>query len=113
MSYEQHLHHLARRHHATMQKVVVLQEKITTYTSRAANLIEVGAGAWLGGLMEGRTGGRATVPLLLGGTLLLIGYVGDNDHGVNLGNGLISSYLATAGYEFGQRWQSTGKFLGA
>jgi hypothetical protein len=117
---EEHLHHMARRHHATMQKLDGLRERFAGITSRFVGTIEVGAASWLGGALEGRTQGAALgpVPYNLGiGALLLVGghlnlAEGYSDHLNNLGNGFIGSYLAATGYAWGKRWKESGKLFG-
>ena len=118
---EEHLHHMARRHHATMQKLDGIREKISGYAQKSFGLLETGAGAWAGGMLEGRTGGLSVGPLpvnlLAGAALLVAGYAnlgGErySEHFNNLGNGFIGSYLAATGYAFGKRWKETGKILG-
>ena len=118
---EEHLHHMARRHHATMQKLDGIREKISGYAQKSFGLLETGAGAWAGGMLEGKTGGMSVGPLpvnlLVGAGLLVAGYAnlgGDkySEHFNNLGNGFIGSYLAATGYAFGKRWKETGKILG-
>lgn len=125
-----HLHHMARRHHATMQKVVVIQERVAGIVQRSTSALETGAGAWIGGLLEGRTAGKSVgpIPLNLGVGIVMLaaghltaagkagvtfGDVGQlSGHLNNLGNGFIGSYLAAAGYAFGKRWRETGKVFG-
>jgi hypothetical protein len=118
---EEHLHHMARRHHATMKKLDGLREKFGGITQRFVSTIEAGAGAWAGGMIEGRTGGAAIGPLpinLAVGTLLLAGGHLDlagsqwSEHLNNLGNGFLGSYFAASGYAFGKRWKDSGKMLG-
>ena len=118
---EEHLHHMARRHHATMQKLDTIKAKITVAAQKSFGLLETGAGAWAGGLLEGRTGGASVGPLpfnlLAGVGFLVLGYgniAGEkySEHFNNLGNGFIGSYLAALGYAFGKRWRETGKILG-
>ena len=119
---EEHLHHMAKRHHATMQKLDGLRERISHYTRKSFGAIETGFGSFAGGLLEGRTQnmpglGRLPVNLILGAGLLAAGYanVGGerySSHWNNLGNGFIGSYLASAGYAFGKRWADTGKVFG-
>ena len=118
---EEHLHHMARRHHATMQKLDGIREKVAGYAQKSFGVLETGAGAWGGGLLEGLTGGKAVGPiplnLLAGAGLLVMGYAnlgGEkySEHFQNLGNGFVGSYLAATGYAFGKRWQETGKPFG-
>jgi hypothetical protein len=118
---EEHLHHMARRHHATMAKLDGLREKFAGITSRFVGTVEVGAASWLGGAIEGRTSGAALgpVPVNLGiGALLLVGghleLAGGewSGHLNNLGNGFIGSYLAATGYAWGKRWKESGKMFG-
>jgi len=118
---EEHLHHLARRHHATMKKLDGMRDRFAGFSHKAFSTIETAAGAWAGGLIEGRFGGPTVGPLpvnlLAGAAFLVVGHTdlaGDtlSEHFNNLGNGLIGSYLAATGYAFGKRWRDTGKILG-
>lgn len=118
---EEHLHHMARRHHATMKQLDGLREKFAGFTQRFIGTIETGAGAWLGGTIEGRTGGgtvlKIPINLGVGAILLAAGHLdlaGDqwSEHLNNLGNGFIGSYVAATGYAFGKRWKETGKMFG-
>ena len=118
---EEHLHHMARRHHATMQKLDGLRERFAGITQRSIGTIETGVAAWLGGAIEGKTAGAALgpVPLNLGaGALMLVAAHLDlagnqwSEHLNNIGNGFIGSYLAATGYAFGKRWRETGKLIG-
>jgi hypothetical protein len=117
---EEHLHHMARRHHATMKKLDGLRDKFSGFTQRFVGTLETGVGAWLGGTIEGRTSGGTVlkVPINLGvGALLLaashLDLAGNqSEHLHNLGNGFIGSYIAATGYAFGKRWRETGKMLG-
>jgi hypothetical protein len=118
---EEHLHHMAKRHHTTMKKLDGLREKFAGMTERFVGTVETAAGAWLGGAIEGRTDGGTVlkVPINLGvGALFLVGAHLDlagaqwSGHLNNLGNGFIGSYLAATGYSFGKRWKETGKLFG-
>src|SRR5262245_46999590 len=117
---EEHLHHMARRHHATMKKLDDIRDRVAGFTGRFVGTIETAAGAWFGGSIEGRTGGAAIgpVPVNLGVGLVLIGagHLEFADRWSedlnNLGNGFIASYFAATGYAFGKRWKETGKMLG-
>lgn len=118
---EEHLHHMARRHHATMQKLDGLRSKFAGITSRFVGTVEIATGAWVGGAIEGRTAGGTvlSVPINLAlGAVLLAGshfnVAGPqlSEHLNQFGNGFIGSYLAATGYAFGKRWKETGKVLG-
>ena len=117
---EEHLHHMAKRHHSTMKKLDQLRDKFSGMTERAVRTVEVGAGAWLGGVTEGRTGGGTVlhVPINLGVGLALsaAGYLdlaGDeySKHLNNFGDGFIGSYVAATGFAFGKRWRDSGKLF--
>ena len=118
---EEHLHHMARRHHATMQKLDGIREKFAGFTGRFVGTIEVAAGAFIGGALEGKTGGWAVGPLPInlgvGAAFLVLGHanLGDGRWSSdlnNVGNGFVGSYLAATGYAFGKRWKETGKMFG-
>jgi len=118
---EEHLHHMARRHHATMKKLDGLREKFSGITSRFMGTVTTGAGAWLGGAIEGRTAGgtvlKVPINLGIGAVLLAAGHLdlaGEqySEHLNNFGNGFIGSYVAATGYAFGKRWKETGKLFG-
>ena len=118
---EEHLHHLARRHHATMAKLDSIREKVTSYAQKSFGVLETGLGSWAGGVIEGKFNGASVGPLplnlLLGAGFLVAGYANlgkekYSEHFNNLGNGLVGSYLAATGYAFGKRWRETGKLIG-
>lgn len=118
---EEHLHHMARRHHATMKKLDGYREKFAALTERFTGTLETGAGAWLGGAIEGRTAGATVlkVPINLGVGAILIAAAHFelagaqwSGHLNQLGNGFVSSYIAATGYAFGKRWRDTGKLWG-
>jgi hypothetical protein len=117
---EEHLHHMARRHHATMKQLDGLKEKISGVTGRFVGTLEVGIASWLGGALEGKTsaGSFLKIPYNFGlGVLFLaFGHLDlagpKSDHLINLGNGFLGSYVAASGYAFGKRWKETGKMFG-
>ena len=117
---EEHLHHMARRHHATMQKLEGIKERSKHFFKKSFSTLETGAGAWIGGLIEGRWGGPSIGPLpvnLIAGAALLVAahanLAGDYSEDCNnLGNGFIGSYLAATGYAFGKRWRDTKQAFG-
>jgi hypothetical protein len=119
-----------------------MRAKFAGVTGRFVGTLEVGTASWLGGALEGRTGGKAfgPVPLNLGAGLVLVALghmnVGgalfakrtssadgsttesvmlassSSDHLNNLGNGFIGSYLAATGFAWGRKWKETGKMFG-
>lgn len=117
---EEHLHHMARRHHATMKKFDSLREKYSGLARGLVGTLETGAGAWIGGAIEGRTGGgtvlKVPINLGVGALFLALGHLdlvgGWSGHLNNLGNGFVGSYVAATGYAFGKRWKETGKLIG-
>jgi hypothetical protein len=119
---EEHLHHMARRHHATMQKFDGLREKLSGYARGFFSTAEVGAGSWLGGMIEGRTGGtipvlNVPINLVVGGLLIAAGHLDFpggqySEHLQNLGNGFFGSYVAATGYAFGKRWKESKSLFG-
>jgi hypothetical protein len=118
---EEHLHHMARRHHSTMKQLDGIRERVAGITGRFVGTLETGVAAWAGGAIEGRFGAptvlKIPVNLLGGAVLLAVGHLdllGDtaSEHVNNLGNGLIGSFVAAEGYAFGKRWKETGKIFG-
>ena len=109
------LHAMARRHHATMQKLDSLREIWVSRKDRLFGTLETGAGAWIAGMVKGRTEGPAlgsfgkfaTHPLTLGTALLALGYLDGAGHRsddvVAFGNGYVSSFFAAKGFEMGAR----------
>ena len=118
---EEHLHHMARRHHATMQRLDDIKNRIRDIGQKSFSLLETGLGAWAGGMYQGKFGGQGLGPipynLLAGVGLLALGYTNlggerASEHLNNLGNGLVASYLSAAGLAFGKRWRETGEVFG-
>ena len=118
---EEHLHHMAQRHHATMKKLDGFRERFAGIAQRSFSTIETAAGAWIGGAVEGKSAGGTVlnIPynLLAGGLLLVAGHLDlasgrYSEHLNSLGNGFVGSFLAASGYAFGKRWKETGKMLG-
>jgi hypothetical protein len=116
-----HLHHAYSQAEKHKRKWEAYREKFSAITEGAVRLAEVGAGAWLGGMIEGKTS-QATfmhVPINLGvgvalagaGFLDLAGAY--SEHLANVGDGFIASYAAATGYNFGKNWKETGKLFGA
>jgi hypothetical protein len=118
---EDHLRHMARRHHSTMQKLDGIKERVTGIAGRFVGTIETATFAWIGGALEGKTGGYAIGPLpinlLAGAAALALSHANIdkgrwNDDLNNFGNGLVGSWLAATGYAFGKRWRETKSLFG-
>jgi hypothetical protein len=120
-----HLEHMAKRNHATMKKLDAVQEKFSLLKGRWTGTLETAGGAWLGGTIEGRTGGGAIgpIPFNLGLGLVLIGagHFGNRSPGRlgawsedlnSVGNGVLASWAAATGFAFGKRWKESGHVLG-
>jgi hypothetical protein len=119
---EQHLHHMAKRLHHSNRRFAELVGRFAGMKDGAIQTAEIGAGAWLGGLIEGKTNG-GTLPVLkfvpinlgLGVGLSVLGLLDvlprASAHLTNVGAGLIGSFASAKGYAWGQRWASTGSFL--
>jgi hypothetical protein len=112
---------MAERHHHTMKKYDALRDKFAGMAERFVGTVEVAAGAWAGGAIEGRTDGGTVlkVPInLAAGAALLVAAHFDlatekwSGHLNNLGNGFVGSYVAATGYRFGKNWKDTGKLFG-
>lgn len=112
----EHLHHMAKKLHHLNEKHDGLMQKISGYAGRAIETLETGAGAWAGGVVEGRFDGASLmgVPynLLAGVAMLAASHVKQFDkvseHLNNLGNGFVGSYAAAVGYKFGKNWKDHG-----
>lgn len=117
---EQHLHHLAKRLHSANRTIDEFLAKRHIRYAVLVNAAEIGAGAWLGGMIEGKTN-NGTLPLVkmpinLGvgvglSVLGLLDFTGRyGTHLANVGAGFLGSYAATMGYAFGKKWADTGSF---
>ncbi len=93
-----------------------IKESLGSKVESVGTLLEVSAGAFVGGLAEGRLDQPTFmhIPLnLLGGIVATgLGVAGAagraSSHLTNFGTGLVSSYAASAGFKFGNTWRGTG-----
>jgi hypothetical protein len=119
----EHLHHMAKRLAHTNQKLADIKGKLSGFAERSIDTIEIGAAAWLGGTIEGRTDGAKLpivglpVNLAIGFGLMVVSHLhlaGEqwSNHVNNLASGFIGSYAAAVGYAFGKSWRETGKIWG-
>lgn len=119
---EEHLRHMARRHHATMQKLDAIKETVVGTTGRLVDTIETAGFAWIGGATEGRSGGWALGPVPLNLLLGVVAVAASHTNRIargrfkndlsNAGNGLIGSWAAAVGFAFGKRARETGSLFG-
>jgi hypothetical protein len=120
---EAHVHHLAKKAHGFKSKLESVLGKRASVVERVVSTLEITAGAWGGGLLEGRTAGGTfhgmPLNLIAGVVLNAAGYFGEGVFGEvwaphlnNFGDGFVASWAAAHGFTFGQRWQQTGKFFG-
>lgn len=90
-------------------------------------MLEVGAGAWLTGVVEGRLGGPETngmpkwlgvpAPIAIAAGLKVLAYLdvagaeysGDLD---NLATGALAAWTSSHGFNFGANWKKTGQLFG-
>ena len=108
-----HLHNLKEKAIAARDKY---KGKVTAVAKKAITVAEVGAGAWAGGVIEGKTNGATIMHVpanLLAGALAVGASMLDlaGEHSADLGNfgaGLVASFAASHGHLFGQTWQAAG-----
>lgn len=112
-----HAVHLAKHAHHFREKHEKLLSKVKGIGERFLGTVEVGGGALLGGIIDGRSAGRTFmhVPLSLWAGAFFIGlghtsYAGEGNaaHLNNLGNGFVANYLSSVGHAFGDRWRMGG-----
>ena len=118
---EKHLHHFAHEAHKWREKFHGYREKLAGHTERVVRTVEVGAGAFAAGVIDGRFdkgNGAPTIlhvpaTLAIGVGLAVAGFMdaaGKNwsGHLNNFGDGFIANYAAGKGHKFGQDWQHGG-----
>lgn len=119
---EHHVHHLAKRLHQAHGKLDALTAKWRDAAGAAVSTAEIAGGAYLGGVLEGKTEGGALfghVPYNLLGAigLLAVGHfevlgAEASGHLTNVGNGVLAGYVASKGYAAGKRWNDSGSIKG-
>ena len=108
-----HLHNLKEKAQLALAKH---KGKISAVAHRALVVGEVGLGAWVGGVLEGKTDGMTVLRVpanLLAGFLAIGASMLDlaGDHSADVGNfgaGLVASFAASHGHNFGQTWHTAG-----
>jgi hypothetical protein len=105
------------------QKVHALKARGASIAHRGVRTLEVGAGAALGGLVQGMSKDPKGAHILhvpadlgIGLGLHLAGFLdlaGDeySSHLNNIGDGFIGAYFSDLGFSIGKRKRETGKFL--
>ena len=112
----EHLHHMAKRHHATMKKLETMQTTFRGMARRFASTAEVGAGAFLAGVVDGKfqSPGLGAFPITLGigGAALVASHLklaGNWSEDLNhFGNGFVANWAANTGYAFGKSFREKG-----
>jgi len=125
---EEHLHHMAKRNHGLWQKLESFKAGAARVTKNIVTPLEVGLGAWLGGVIHGKTMksvdpvtgvtigasiGPVPFELAAGLGVLAAGHfdlAGDkmSHHLENVGTGLVAAFASNKGYAFGERWKLGG-----
>lgn len=116
----EHIKHLHDRAQSLGRKLTAMRDKFSGTTKKVVATIETAAGAGIGGLIQGHAGTEGShlfgIPTDLGGGLALnfLGYfnaAGDySEHLNHLGNGLLSSFVSSVTFGWGNAWRETGKF---
>lgn len=123
MDYTPHIQHLNKQRHAWRQRFDDLREKFRSPVSKVVKTVEVGAGALIGGVIQGKAGPQgatiAHIPIdLLAGAALnaaAVFHVAGAENSAHLGNvgdGLIAAYLSDVGFKIGQKWHEEGHLFG-
>jgi hypothetical protein len=117
----EHVHHLVKRNDSLMSKVEKLKSRGAALTKHGVQILEVSAGAALGGLLQGAMKdphvARVPVDLAVGiglNAAALLDLAGHeySHHLANLGTGFIAAYASEKGFEIGLRKKTTGSFFG-
>jgi len=117
----EHVQHLAKRNSSLHAKVEKLKAKGATLTKHGVHLLEVTAGAALGGLLQGMMKDphlfRVPVDLGLGIGLNLaaaLDVAGSewSPHLANLGTGFLAAFATDKGFAVGTRKKTSGSFFG-
>ncbi len=123
MDYTEHVRHLHKSRGSWMQRAIDLRERLTSPVSKVVKTAEVGAGALLGGVIQGKAGPQgatiAHIPIdLLAGAALnaaaMFHVAGkeNSSHLGNVGDGLIAAYLSDLGFKIGKKWHEDGHLFG-
>lgn len=118
---EKHLHRFAHEAHKWREKFHGFREHNAKRIELAVETVVTGAGAFVAGVIDGRTdkgSGALTVmhvpaSLGIGVALIAAGYAGAagkdwSPHLHSFGNGFIANYAAAKGHKFGADWLNGG-----
>lgn len=120
ITYE-HLHHAVKKGEGFKKRLEAYREKLEGATTKIVRTLEVGAGAAVAGLIQGKFDHphflHMPVDLVAGLGLNIAGYLdaaGDySEHLCNFGDGFVAAYTSGLGYQMGDTWKKTGKLFGA
>jgi hypothetical protein len=126
--YRPHVTYLARQREALRERLNKFTRDRHRHVKAAVSVVEVAAGAAIGGVIAGRAGEggahilRMPASLVLGGALIAGGvfastgaggaFAAASDHMVQLGTGFIAEFAGNWGYGVGQRWTRDGHLFG-
>lgn len=117
----EHVRHLAKRNDSLMTKVEKLKARGAHLTKHGVQILEVSAGAAIGGLVQGAMKdphvARVPIDLAIGVGLTAaaaLDLAGKeySPHLANIGTGFIAAYASEKGFEIGLRKKTTGSFFG-
>jgi len=126
--HQEHLHHLAKRNHKLMEALHQAKAKGAKIGKILFGTLEVGLGAYVGGVIHGRTMkhvdpvtgetvgatvGPIPMELAAGAAVLALGHfdiLGEEwtPHVDRFGTGLVAAFATNKGYAFGERWKFGG-----
>lgn len=117
------LEHLARRNDTLSQKVDKLKHKAARVTKHGVQLLEITAGAALGGVVQGMSKDphgahimKVPADLLLGlglNVAAVLDLAGEeySPHLGNVGTGFLAAYVSDLGFAAGKRKKDSGSFF--
>lgn len=117
----EHFRHASSKLKKMAAKYNTLREKYSGNATKVVRTLEVGAGALIGGVIQGRAGEHGLtllgvpVEALAGLALGIGGHIEGGttgDHMGSVGDGLIASYVNHLGFGIGRSWRDTGKLFG-
>ena len=121
--YRPHVIHQNKTINRLKEHLGVWRERFTSPVSKVVKTAEVGVGAILGGVIQGKAGPAGAtiahfpIDLLAGAALnaaAMFHVAGkeNSSHLGNVGDGLIAAYLSDLGFKIGKKWHEDGHLFG-